>query len=137
MSTERIQLNDEMYCLVENSPIDYFGSEEKRALRVTTFRGDEKVCTLDLYLNEDTRYTLGIEVEEPYRNGRWMELMKTYWPGALEKFSRPNAVWYLAGQWIIAESDRIRGVLGNLKDKQILETDTVFSYGSINDIFEI
>lgn len=137
MAAEQIQLNEEMYCVVEDSPIDYFGSQEKRALRITTFHKEQKVSTWDIYLSEDTRYTLNIEVEEPYRHGRWMELAKTYWPGTLEKFSRPNAVWYLAGQWIIAEGESMRGSLHELKTKRILDTGKVFSYGLVNDIYEI
>jgi hypothetical protein len=133
----RHRLNEEMYGIVEPCPIDYFGSEEKRAIRINTFRNDERVSTFDLYLTDDTRYTLGILIEEPYRGGLWLELIGTYEPGVLSFIDRPNAVWYKPGEWIIDTKDNILHGLNQFKEKGIMKTDKVFSYGTINDIFDV
>jgi hypothetical protein len=131
------RLNDTMHCIVEPCPIDYFGSEDKRAIRITTFENENRVSIIDIYLTDDTRYTLYVSVDEPYQNGIWWNLVKTYDPGVLAFMDRPNAVWYRPGEWIIEDKPRLLDGLKEMKDYGILQTDRVFSYGALNDVYDI
>lgn len=133
----RHRFNDEMYGIVEPCPIDYFGSTEKRAIRITLYRNDERIFIVDLYLTDDTRYTMYVSVEEPYQNGIWLGMLKTFDPGVLSFLDRPNAVWYRPGEWIIEDKPKLLDGLTELKDQGILQTDRVFSYGALNDVYDI
>lgn len=131
------RFNDKIHGLIEPCPVDYFGSEEKRAIRITVFQDDEHLFLVDFYLTDDTRYLMFISVSEPHQNGAWLELLKTFNPGVLSFLDRPNAVWYRPGEWIIEDKPRLLDGLKEIKDKGILQTDKVFSYGALNDIYDI
>ena len=107
MAVEVLQLSDEIHCTIEPCPIDYFSSDAKRATRLTAFKGEEKFCTWDVYLNDDTRYTLYFEAEEPFRQNLWMEMLKTFYPGALSRFDRPNVVWPVSYTHLTLPTKRI------------------------------
>jgi len=105
--------------------------------RVTTYKNEEKVSTWDVYLNEDTRYTLKFEAEPNYRNGLWMDLLKTYDENALNEFDRENAVWLGTGSWVLTQNQKIQTMLKHADLSNILKTKTAYSQGLLNEVIKI
>jgi hypothetical protein len=134
MSNELLQLSDKMYCTIEVCPIDYFGSDIKRAERVTTFWNDQKVSTWDVYLSEDTRYTIRFEAEPEFQNGRWMQLTETYYPNILERFSRPNIVWLQTNQITVSKESDFLQMLTALAQRNVMSGGTIYAQGLLNKI---
>ena len=126
-----------MYCTVEPCPVDYFKSESKRADRVITYLGDQKVSTWDVYCNDDTRYFLFFEAEPDFRGKRWLELVATYEPGCLARFDRPNAVWFRTGEWVVEDKQYFVDSVKDLGDKGVLHVEKVFSQGAVNEIIDL
>ena len=126
-----------MHCTVEPCPVDYFGSESKRAERVITYFGDQKVSTWDVFCNDDTRYFLFFEAEPNFRNKRWLELVATYEPGSLARFDRPNAVWFRTGEWVVEDKQHFVNSVKNLGDKGVLHVQKVFSEGALTEIIDL
>lgn len=134
MSKEILQLSDDMYCTIEPCPIDYFGSETKRAERVITFWNDQKVSTWDVYLSEDTRYTIRFEAEPEFQNGRWIELTQTYYPNILERFTRPNIVWLRTNEITVSKEPEFLSLLSNLAQRNVMGLGTIYAEGNLNKI---
>lgn len=137
MSKEVLKLNDEMYCTIEPCPIDYFGSETKKAERVITYWNDQKVSEWDVFLSSDTRYTIRFEAEPDFRNGRWIELANTYLPGSLDRWARPNVVWLQTNQMSVASEKDFLKLLSDLATNQVMSTGTIYSHGMINKIINM
>lgn len=137
MDKQTVRLNDQMYLTIEECPIDYFSSDTKRAERVITYWNDQKVSTWDVYLNDDTRFFMNFEAEPEFRNGRWLELLATYEPGSMSRFDRPNTVWFKAGEWVVNDKERIVSAVKDLRDRNVMQSGTVFSTGSLNEVISL
>lgn len=137
MLKETIQLNDEMYCTVEPCPVDYFGSDSKSAERVITYWNDQKVSTWDIYLSDDTRYTMLFEAEPEFQNGRWIELAKTYWPNSLDRFSRQYIVWLNSNGAMVARETEVKTLLEHFSSNNVMKSNTVLAQGMINKIIPL
>lgn len=137
MPNETIQLSATSYITVEECPRDYYGDAKKRAERVVLYSDNKKVLTWDVYLSEDTRYTLVMDVEPEFRDGKFLDVLANADPGSLSRFDRQYVVWLNAGEPVVHREAAFVDGLKVFNEREILKTGTVLIHGAANKVVPI
>jgi hypothetical protein len=134
---ETLRLNNNTYCTVEPCPENHLDDDTKKAERVVVYQNDQKVFTWDVYLNDDTRFSLFFQAEPEFQDGKWLDVIATFEPNSMARWNRPYAVWWNVGEWMEARQDQFKALLETMNADNVLESKTVFSMGAINSITHI
>jgi hypothetical protein len=137
MPSEIVHLSETSYITIDECPRDYFGDENKKAERVTLFSNGEQVLIWDVFMNEDTRYALYIDVEEKFRDGEWLNILLESDPMSLGRFNREYAVWTNVGEVMVSRESSLVDFFKSMNDKNILRTEVVLEHGLENKVIKI
>ena len=137
MPSEIVHLSETSYITIDECPRDYFGDENKKAERVTLFSNGEQVLIWDVFMNEDTRYALYMEVEEKFRGGEWLNILLESNPTSLSRFNRKHVVWTNVGEAIVAHESSIVDSLKLMNNKNILQSEVIFEHGLENKVINV
>lgn len=137
MNSQTINLSDKSYITIDPCPRNYFGDDKKTAERVQLFTNGEKVLTWDVYMNDDTRFTLYMEVETNYRSGEWLNVIAECDPLSLQRFNRKYAVWTNSGEAVVKQESTFAEALKTFNKRNVLTTSVALAHGQINKIIDL
>lgn len=141
MSTEQYRMNNNMYYTVEPYPFKYGGLlsnvQQEDISRVNIYLDDQLIIRWDVYITDDTRYTIGIEVAPNYRLGQWIDIWASADAGTMEQFSRPKVVWLNSGKLVKEQEIAMKRLITMLHERGIMRTGKVYAHGDINNVTTI
>lgn len=141
MPLQHHTMNERTYFTLEPSPDKYFGPlldvPQNDIQRLTVYLDNKKLMVWDIYLTDDTRFEAKLEVDPAFRFSEWIGVVTNANPGALDAFSRPNAVWVNVGEIIIEQEQALVYMHKTFSERGIMTTERIFVHGTQNKIIDL